>query len=94
MARHSTVTSKSGAVKASRVPGPAGAATLRFSSAAAAGREFAVPVDLAVLKILSARPATVKSLVEQFGHLVTKTKASGRARGFTVIPPAIKGIDK
>ena len=86
MARHSTVTSKSSAMKASRVPGSAGAAALRFSSgAAAAAREFAVPVDLAVLKTLSARPATVKILVEQFGHLVARTKASGKARGFTVM---------
>jgi hypothetical protein len=86
MARHSTVTSKSGAVKASRAPGPTGAAALRFSSGAAtATREFAVPVDLAVLKTLSARPATVKSLVEQFGHLVARTKKSGQTRGFTVM---------
>jgi hypothetical protein len=83
MARHSTVTSKSSAVKASR---PAGAATLRFSSnAATAARGFAVPVDLAVLKTLSARPATVRSLVEQFGHLVARTKKSGQTRGFTVM---------
>jgi hypothetical protein len=73
-------------VKASRAPGLVGAAALRFSGgAAAAGREFAVPVDLAVLKTLSARPATVKNLVEQFGHLVARTKASGHARGFTVM---------
>lgn len=86
MARHSTVTSKSSAVKASRAPGLAGAAALRFSGgAAAAGREFAVPLDPTVLKTLSARPATVKSLVEQFGHLVARTKASGHARGFTVM---------
>lgn len=86
MARHATVTSKSSAMKASRAPGPAGAAALRFSSNAAAGaKEFAVPVDLAVLKTLSARPATVKNLVEQFGHLVARTKASGHARGFTVM---------
>jgi hypothetical protein len=86
MARHSTVTTKSSAVKASRTHGPAGAAALHFSSnAAAAARGFAVPVDPTVLKILSARPSTVKSLVEQFGHLVTKTKASGKARGFTVM---------
>lgn len=86
MARHATATSKSSAVKTSRAPGSTGAAALRFSSAAAAAtREFAVPVDLAVLKTLSARPATVKSLVEQFGHLVARTKASGQARGFTVM---------
>jgi DNA-binding transcriptional ArsR family regulator len=86
MARHSTVTTKSSAMKASRKPGPTGAAALHFSGgAAAAARGFAVPVDPTVLKILSARPSTVKSLVEQFGHLVTKTKASGKARGFTVM---------
>lgn len=83
MARHSTVTTKSSVAKASRA---AGAAALRFSSgAAAAAREFAVPVDPAVLKTLSARPATVKSLVERFGHLVAKTKESGQTRGFTVM---------
>jgi hypothetical protein len=85
MARHSTISSKSSAVKASRAPGPAGAAALRFSSGAAAGREFAVPVDPAVLKTLSARPATVKSLVERFGQLVARTKEGGQTRGFTVM---------
>ena len=46
MARHSTVTTKSSAVKARREPGPACAAAVRFSSGvAAAAREFAVPVD-------------------------------------------------
>ena len=86
MARHSTVTSKSSAVKASRAPGPAGAAALRFSSnTTAAAKGFAVPVDPTVLKTLSARPSTVKSLVEQFGHLITKAKASGKGRGFTVM---------
>jgi len=70
-------------VTANRV---AGAATLRFSSgSAAAAREFAVPVDPAVLKALSARPSTLRSLVEQFGHVVARTKESGQARGFTVM---------
>lgn len=86
MARHSAVTSKSNAVRTSRAPSPTGAAALRFSSgAAAATREFAVPVDLAVLKTLSARPATVRSLVERFGQLVARTKEGGQARGFTVM---------
>jgi hypothetical protein len=86
MARHSTVTTKSSAVKASREPGPARAAAVRFSSGvAAAAREFAVPVDPTVLKTLSARPATVRNLVEQFGHLVARTKQSGQTRGFTVM---------
>jgi hypothetical protein len=86
MARHSTVTTRNSVGKASRASGPAGAAALRFSSgAAAAGREFAVPVDPTVLKTLSARLSTVRSLVEQFGHLVAKTKESGNARGFTVM---------
>lgn len=84
MARHSTVTTKSSAVKASRVSGPAGA--LRFSNGGtAAAGGFAVPVDPAVLKALSARPSTVKSLVEQYGRLVAKTKEGGKARGFTVM---------
>lgn len=86
MARHSTVTSKSSAGKASRGPGPVGVAALRFSSGtAAAAREFAVPVDPAVLKTLSARPATVKNLVERFGQLVARTKEGGQTRGFTVM---------
>jgi hypothetical protein len=86
MARHSTVTSKSSAVKARRVTGPAAAAALRFSSGvAAAAKEFAVPVDPAVLKTLSAQPATVKSLVERFGQLVARTKKGGQTRGFTVM---------
>lgn len=86
MARHSTVTTKSSGAKANRAPRPAGAATLRFSSdAAAAAREFAVTVDPTVLKTLSARPATVKSLVERFGQLVARTKESGQTRGFTVM---------
>jgi hypothetical protein len=75
MARHSTATTKSSAAKANRAP----------RSASAAARDFAVPVDLTVLKTLSARPATVRSLVEQFGHLMARTKESGKARGFTVM---------
>jgi hypothetical protein len=83
MARQSTVTAKNSPVKASRAHG---AATIRFSSgSAAAAREFAVPVDPAVLKALAARPSTVRSLVEQFGHVVANRKESGRARGFTVM---------
>lgn len=86
MARHSTTTSKSSSVKASRVPGPAVTAALHLSSGPYAGaRELAVPVDPVILKTLSARPSTVRNLVEQFGHLVARAKESGKPRGFTVL---------
>ncbi len=86
MARRSTIASKSSAVRASRLSGPAGAAALHFSSGSAVeASRLAVPIDPEVLKVLSARPSTVRSLVEQFGHLVAGTKESGKARGFTVL---------
>lgn len=47
--------------------------------------EFAVSVDPGVLETLSARPATVKNLVDRFGKLLARTKRSGQASGFTVM---------
>lgn len=95
MARHSTITTKSRAVKARRMTGPAGAGAIRLlsGSAAAAAMEFAVSVDPTVLKTLSARPATVKNLVDRFGKLMARTQKSGQASGFTVVIDA-KGNSK
>jgi hypothetical protein len=94
MARHSTVTSKGGAVKESRAPGPAGATALRFSSSAAVdARGFAVPVDPTVLKTLSARPATVESLVDRLGKVIVRALKTRQASGFTVMIDA-KGNPK
>jgi hypothetical protein len=91
MARHTTIAAKGRVTKAGRTGG-AGAMRL-FSGSAAAGMEFAVPIDAGVLKTLSARPSTVKSLVDRFGKLIAHTEKSGQASGFTVMIDA-KGNPK
>jgi hypothetical protein len=95
MARHTTIAAKGRVTKAGRTAGPAGVGSMRLSSgsAAAASLEFAVPVASSVLKILSARPSTVKSLVDRFGKLIALTQKSGQASGFTVMIDA-KGNPK
>ena len=47
--------------------------------------EFAVPVAPSVLKTLSARPSTVKSLVDRFRQADCAHAKSGQASGFTVM---------
>jgi len=95
MARNMTIAAKSRTMKAGRTGGPVGAAAMRLSSGSAAAItiEFAVSVDPSVLKTLSARPSTVKSLVDRFGKLIARTQKSGQASGFTVIIDA-KGNPK
>jgi hypothetical protein len=84
MARNTTVAAKGGSTKARRTAA-AGAGAMRLSSSPRkGGMEFAVPVDPGVLETLSARPATVKNLVDRFGKLLARTKRSGQASGFTV----------
>jgi hypothetical protein len=95
MARRTTIVAKGRVTKTGRTAGPAGADAMRLSSgsAAAASLEFAVPVAPSVLKTLSARPSTVKSLVDRFGKLIALTQKSGQASGFTVMIDA-KGNPK
>lgn len=91
MARNVTIAVDSRARKARRT---AGAAAMRLSSGSAGtAMEFAVSVDPGVLKTLSARPSSVKSLVDRFGKLIARTQKSGQAGGFTVMIDA-KGNPK
>jgi hypothetical protein len=67
---------------------------MRLSSGSSqTGMEFAVLVDPGVLETLSARPSTVKNLVDRFGKLLARTQKSGQASGFTVTVDA-KGNPK
>ena len=95
MARRTTIVAKGRVTKTKQTASPAGADAMRLSSGspAAASLEFAVPVDPSVLKTLSARPSTVKSLVDRFGKLIALTQKSGQASGFAVMIDA-KGNPK
>jgi hypothetical protein len=87
MARNRTLATKDGVSKARRTAGAADASAMRLhsSSAAAKAMEFAVFIAPGVLKTLSARRSTVKSLMETFGKTIESTRRSGRASGFTVL---------
>ncbi len=95
MARNTTISTKGRTTKARRAAGSTGAGTVRLSSgaAAAASMEFAVAVDPGVLETLSARPSSVKKLVDSFSKLMAGTQKSGQASGFTVMIDA-KGDPK
>jgi len=85
MARNTTVAAKGGSTKARRTV-TVGVGVMRLSSAPRkGGMELAVAVDPSVLETLSARPATVKNLVDRFGKLLARTQRSGQASGFTVM---------
>jgi hypothetical protein len=83
MARNMTMATKGRVTKAGRTG--AGGAMRLFSNTAAAGMEFAVPIDPDVLETLSARPSTIKNLVDRFVKTLARTQKSGQASGFTVM---------
>jgi HTH domain len=85
MAKNRTLATKDSVSKAGRTSGSAGAMHLRSGSAAAKAKGFAVSIAPGVLRTLSARPSTVKSLMETFGKTIESTQRSGRASGFTVM---------
>jgi hypothetical protein len=91
MVRNMTMATKGRVTKAGRAG--AGGAIRLFSDSAAAGMEFAVPIDPDVLKTLSARPSTVKNLVDKLVKALARTQKSGQASGFTVMIDA-KGNPK
>jgi hypothetical protein len=87
MARNRTLATKDSVSKARRTAGSADAGAMRLHSGSAAAKavEFAVSIAPGVLKTLSARRSTVKSLMETFGKTIESTQRSGRASGFTVM---------
>jgi hypothetical protein len=90
MARNRTLATKDSVSKARRTAGSADAGVMRLHSGSAAAKAmgFAVSIAPGVLKTLSARPSTVKSLMETFGKTIETTQRSGRASGFTVMVDA------
>jgi hypothetical protein len=87
MARNRTLATKDSVSKARRTASSVGVGAVRLHSGShvANATGFAVSVAPGVLKTLSARRATVKSLMETFGKTIESTQRSGRANGFTVM---------
>jgi hypothetical protein len=87
MARNRTFATKDSVSNARRTAASADAGAMRLHSGSAAAKamEFAVSIAPGVLKILSDRRSTVKSLMETFGKTIESTQRSGRASGFTVM---------
>jgi hypothetical protein len=86
MVRHARTEIRGRAAKSRQIDSPTGSSSMRLSSGSgtASVMEFAVALDPTVLKTLSVRQSTVRSLMDRFAKSIARTEKSGQATGFTV----------